>query len=128
MTRGIKHDVDRMINDLQAQFLPMKVGKEESLLQLSVRPIQLWELGFPEPQLDVILRTLWEGDPIPKHNTFSQKMRLEALRKMLQADKIPVYDKWKKGMRRPIWKDNVAIYPIGTKKDEMRSLGEYEGI
>ena len=130
MTRGIKHDVDRMISDLQAQYFPYKFKDpkdnvdKEMLLQLSVRPIQLWELGFPEPELNNVLSMLYNGDPIPKHHTFAQKMRLEVLRKMLQAKKIPKYDEWKECLKRPIYKDNVAIYPIGTKEDEIRTYGE----
>ncbi len=59
ITRGIKHDVDRFINELSCQYLPYMhkmnakgelVDKplEKGALQVRVCPLQLWDVSFPK--------------------------------------------------------------------------------
>ena len=62
-TRGQKNLVENFMNNLQAMSLPYKASPHEdknnpSFLQLGVRPLQLWEIAFPEEQLAVVLTTL----------------------------------------------------------------------
>ena len=56
MVRGIKEATDRFINDCLAQYLPFKYDpdKEKGALQLSMRPIQLYEIVFPADQLNEV--------------------------------------------------------------------------
>jgi len=135
MTRGIKHKVDELINDLQAQFFPfkckMKDGKldpngEEQIvpLQLSVRPIQLWELVMPKECLPEVMKTIWHTEPLPAHTTFMQKAKLESIRMALGAKKAPKFKDYKDLKFRVIRKNDVACYPIGIKEDDERSFGE----
>ena len=58
-TRGIKDRVDRLINDLAARYYPYKAGEVAGKpvigsMQLSVRPLQFWELVFPEEALEEV--------------------------------------------------------------------------
>lgn len=113
ITRGIKHDVDRFINDLQAQYYPFKSKSKENLhVQLAVRPMQLWELVMPEDQLPSVQKMIFDK------NTSIRKLhevKLAVFRKMLGAKKIPKFDE--KLPTRIIYKENIGLYPIGIKKD-----------
>src|SRR3990167_10222030 len=61
-TRGQKQLVENFMSNLSAMSLPYKASPHDkgnsSFLQLGVRPLQLWEIAFPEDQLDVVLTTL----------------------------------------------------------------------
>ena len=114
LTRGIKHCVDRLINDLQAQYFPMyhKYGKKQ--VQLGVRPIQLWELVLPESGIQELMRTLWK-DGCPKKE--AQWMQLGAIRMALKAKKNPPMDPNSRG--RILSNENVSSYPIGYRDDKI---------
>ena len=68
LTRGIKHEVDQFITELQGKYLPFKWRNvndkdskiQDTMVQLGVRPIQLWELVYPEESRDVIMMTLFK--------------------------------------------------------------------
>ena len=104
LTRGIKHCVDQYVNDCQAQFFKYGAG----MLQLSMRPIQLWEIVFPQEHLKEVLGTVCNGDYNKKYEKLWKAMRL-----MLGAKKLPKFD-YKKLPKRIIRKENVAVYPIGS--------------
>jgi hypothetical protein len=122
MTRGIKHEVDQFVNDMQAQFFPFSVqdpvtgNKQHIGLQGSLRPIQLWGYVFPEDQLDVVLATLNlpnEGNEFISGYKVDKK--IWALRKMLGAKPIPKRNL--KTIPRPIRKKDVNILGIGIRED-----------
>src|SRR3990167_7748282 len=125
LTRGIKHERDRLIKELECIKLSWKDFDKQGVLQLSVRPIELWELVFPHDQLPVIQNTLW-GDQGFKKNVWDelerkQKFTLYALQKILKAKKLPDLD-----LTQPkyiIYNKNVAIYPIGIRDDQIRPEG-----
>lgn len=59
-TRGQKDKVDTLISDLQAQFFSYRHSPHEQpgMLQLGVRPLQLWEIAFPKEHLQEVMATL----------------------------------------------------------------------
>lgn len=121
ITRGIKNCVDRFINELSAKYVKFNIEKDgtaglkkkEYYAQVSVRPIQLWEIVFPEKHKDLMLNTIFKGSKggtqHKKHNKF-----ITALRKILGCSKIPEYNK---DYFLPIYLDNVEKVGIGIKKD-----------
>ena len=115
LTRGIKPKVDDYINDLLAQYFPY--GTDKRWVQLSVRPIQLWEVVFPKDCLHDVLQTVL---PIPAWKDWKPKKGLGPLRMAVKAKKIPEMDiSFKENqMIRPIRKDVVAVYPFGIKEDK----------
>jgi len=119
ITRGIKHDVDRFINDLQAQYFPYKIPKGkmkgEYNVQFSVRPIQLWEFVMPKESLGEAMNMIWDSQEHLVVDRFQK--RLMVLRKMLGAKKFP--DLNQNLPKRIIYKNNVGVYPIGIKEDNM---------
>lgn len=68
LTRGQQDCVDRYINSLHAQAFkyrasPHEKEGKETIVQLGVRPIQFWEITFPEPCLNEVL-TAVGGAPL----------------------------------------------------------------
>jgi len=110
MARGIKDKLDRWVNDMLAQYLPYEYAKDKKgLVQLSMRPIILYEIVFPEEHLDYVLGLMRH-----KHDYKSKFVFL--LRKMLGAKAIKKpYPEWNK---RVITGDFVSVIPVGIKKDE----------
>lgn len=118
ITRGIKNHVDQMITELQGKYFPFKYPDKEGnlqpcMVQMAVRPIQIWELAFPEDQKDVMLNTLLvgskDGVQHKKHNKF-----VWAIRKMLGVEKIPEY---KKDLMMPLYRADVEVNGVGIKQD-----------
>lgn len=136
LTRGIKHDRDRMVEQLASLHFPWmiknKKGKEERrVVQGHLQPIELWSYVFPEEHLDGVLRTLKPSDslgiPLNKNHigygkgSPARKMSLTAIRKAMSLKKIP---KWsEKGDKYPIWANNMQIVGIGIKEDYRNEYG-----
>ena len=144
ITRGIKHQSDKFINELQGKYLPFKwrnpTDPEKKLIdmyvQLSVRPIQLWEFVFPEEQRDVILATILngkQGEDQTQHKKHNKM--IWAIRKALGVEKIAPY---KADMKLPIDYSGVEVVGIGEKKDywvtkddkkvDKKEDGAFEGL
>jgi len=122
--RGIKANMDWLINDLQAQFFNYSIKKDSEKMkkgdyqvQLAVRPIQLYELVFPEEALGEVQKTLWNKDPdyYPKEDNWKVTKLMQTMRKMLGATKMPKIPKDARG--RLLRNFDVAIQPVGIKKD-----------
>ena len=112
ITRGVKQHVDHMITQMQGKVCPMKVDGLDMFVELSVRPIQLWELVFPETELGCILGSLsGKGKGAQKLPSYKR----DILRLALGIDKVPEVE-IPIGLH-PISHQNVAIEFIGIKKD-----------
>lgn len=122
LTRGIKHDVDRFITELQGKYLPYKFQKgEKGLVQFSVRPVQLWEMVFPEEHLQAVMKTFFSTDNVREGFSYSHKndKTLTMLRIALRCNKFPKMDKITSQI--PVYKKNIEIAGIGIKKDEYKN-------
>jgi len=128
MTRGIKHEVDQFITELQGKYLPFKwrdpnKGKDAPLedvyVQTSVRPIQLWEIAFPEEHKDLVLATCLGGNEglKGKPNHKKHEKIIWAIRKALGKDVMPIpeYDGTK---QMPIRRIGIDLTGIGIKADK----------
>ena len=118
VTRGIKNQVDALINDLQTKFLAWDWKEKDyqnEALQLSVRPIQLWELVMPETELPVVYNYL---NPKP-HNRFGIDKNI-LLKRALHAKSIPDIPKTQ-GFIHPF--KSVEITPIGIREDAKNKDG-----
>jgi len=115
ITRGIKNDVDRFITLLQGAFLPYDKAK---VVQVAVRPVQLWEIVFPEEHKDIMLTTVLGGDASMKGITNQPKHRkwVAMIRKVLGVQKIP---KYKTDRQLPCAgaKLNMEVVGVGIKED-----------
>ena len=120
ITRGIKHEVDKWVTHMQAQYLPYKAHGKEYLAQLGLRPVQLWEIVIPKDSMPILCKSLWGKNPTPRAE-WKYSFQLGAMRKVLGAKKIPKFDE--KLPILPIYRENVAIYPIGIKEDNHEADG-----
>lgn len=143
LTRGQKKEVDDMITQLQGKYLPMKFRTEQDpelkdyALQVGVRPVQLWEIAFPEEHLDLMCQTLFTNEKQkdrPQHKW--QEKFIWAIRKALKLGKIPDF---KHGEGMPLGGiQHVEVVGVGIKKDyyinsknehvKKRTPDCYEGI
>ncbi len=82
-------------------------------VQVAVRPIQLYEVVFPEEHKDVMLSTIL-GDSKGKTQHKKHNKFIYALRKILGVEEIPNF---KTDLKMPISNMNTEIIGIGIKKD-----------
>ena len=121
--RGIKHEVDRAITELQGKKLPWKFQGQDSLIDLAVRPIQLYEFVFPKEHLQTVMRSLFisltnpEGkiNWNPKHTKY-----LKIMQKAMGAKPFPELEK--NGVTIPFNRNNIEFFGIGIKEDGYETL------
>lgn len=107
VVRGHKPRVEEWANELLGQYLPYQHKDGHGLLQLGVRPVQLYELAFPEEHYDTILATIQ-----PYDNRASTLTGL--LRKTLRLKKI------KEGVKPNFFSGvhkDVSVMGVGVKHD-----------
>ena len=102
--------------DLSAQYLPFKFKGEKTAVRLSVRPVQLYEIGFPEDQLDTVMNMVGSSDYILKRYPVLDKMA-KWMRKFLKLKPVPKPKKPFKIMQPNNTNKAVAVVPIGIKDD-----------
>lgn len=148
ITRGVIHDVNLMITQLQGKYFPFKgrlggdansttASKElkDYALAVGVRPIQLWEIAYPVAYHDHMCSTLF-GETRPDSITNWRAMGIKALQTGLNIKKINYTYDANKVM--PLYKNNVEIAAVGQKEDYWRGKndevldhyeeGAFEGI
>ncbi|MHA1353750.1 MAG: hypothetical protein ACTSR1_01060 [Candidatus Heimdallarchaeota archaeon] len=86
------------------------------MVQVAVRPIQLWEIVFPKEYKDLMLRSILENNQGKTQHKKHQKY-ITILRKILGIKKIPKYD-GESIERLPLYLNNVEKIGIGIKEDK----------
>ena len=105
--------LERWINDLLARYYPYEYDKGKmGSLQLSVRPIQMFEIVFPEPQYKEILETI---NPYGSRMAEIFKGRLNLLRRALKLE--PVLKEEEINANDKMVRHSVDVAAIGIKKD-----------
>lgn len=135
MLYGIKHAVEHMLMDMQAQKFQLRIYKEGAKdhhiwMQGSLRllPFGFYDYQFPKEDRDLVLTTLNFQNP-PPYNLSKSILGLKPLelfKKFLEIKDIPEF----KTDKKLIWiTNNVAMIPIGIKEDgELEEPeGEYKG-
>lgn len=134
--RGINDELKRWENDLSAIFLPwefMHKGKKtKGKIRFAIRPVQLYEMVFPEEQLDNVMSAVVgkpNGENIPgstkNGETYIKYKILNKLKRTL--GKVlglkPTPKRWKYNPRMQIINRAVGVHPIGIKKDKRDKNG-----
>jgi len=91
----------------------------DAYVELAVRPVQLWELVFPESALGLVMKTVKPNYGLDKDTLGGLKKSV--LRKALGAEPIPKDLDMSTTMI--VNKDNVHIEPIGIRKDTWNKDG-----
>tara|TARA_Y100000310_G_C20557568_1_gene751368 strand:- start:468 stop:848 length:381 start_codon:yes stop_codon:yes gene_type:complete len=122
MTRGTSYEINKFIDVMQGNMLPWKTDKGNYSVQLSMRPVQLWECVFPKECLPNILKGINFVE-----NRKDINIQNIALRKALNSKKIPKLD-LKDVQPINCHMDNIAVYPIGIREDKnVWKEGKYKG-
>lgn len=122
LCRGIKHDLDRFINELSSKYLPFDhKTKGKGVLQVSVRPIQLYEVVFPKEHLSSIVNTMG-GKNIgqPFSTALWLKKYIKIIQKFLKLKEVngkefPI-DENAPGL--PCHFENIGLIGLGIKEDK----------
>ena len=111
--RGMPDWLNRWEGDCRARYIPVKLpkgmGKKQGLLEVSLRPVRIYDLVFPEEQYDNVMSMLYPNEPKGLGTIMTM------VRKALGFSKPK---KWitKKGIKIPRW--NVTVTLLGVKKDK----------
>jgi len=139
VVRGIIHEQERFIKELSSQyipawkknskgeFIPMKTidpetGEgDQSLMQVSVRPIQLYEIVHHEPELNRVLAMI---RPAKKYREKYKWMAwiVEKLGKIMGLEKVPEVEEFK-GIPQCYKNKHVVCEVVGIKRDEYNDEG-----
>ena len=120
--RGILDSLNRWENDLSATYYPYKLseenakifGSEIGMLQVSVRPIRLYEIVVPENQVPSLLRKM---QPSTAWNSRYDKY-IAFLRKALGLKKVDITKIPKRLNSDAMISAGVHCTVIGTKADK----------
>lgn len=118
LTRGILSATKQWENDLAAQYLPLEVlekGKKKPtkyLSQLAIRPVNLYEIVFPEDSLQDVLGMV--KPEIHKGVVGKFSAFIKYFSKMMGLKPIPKYEP--KAL--PLG-DGVSVIGLGLKKDKV---------
>lgn len=140
MTRGEFWSTLRFIMEMQAKYLPMKYHGVDYQLQLSMRPIMLWEAAYPEEHHDIVCNTIFPASPYEVQNKIIKKVAdvvygpewkyghlrkfVWPIRKALRLDEV----KYKIGGQvLAVKADGVERIALGQKTD-MRYADGTEGV
>lgn len=107
--------LNRYVNDLLAQYYMFDHNKDvqKGLLQFGVRPIQLYELVFPEEHLKDVLEMI-----MPRQGGKGEKLFKMAFNKMLGAENIDHMIKdLKPTNKRYLYGEHVDKLLIGVRGD-----------
>ena len=110
LARGQKDWLDRWVNDLGARYYPYKMKGKEVAVQLGVRPIQLYEIVFPEPCLKDVLGVV---QPYGYMGYDMKKYKL-LIRKMLKLNKLP---EERIPPTNPFMRTHIDCVGLGLRKD-----------
>lgn len=109
IARANKPRLDKWVNDLLAQNFDFEIDKNKFVkINLSVRPIQLFEIVFPEDSYEEVLAIVQ-----PYHRWGHLKKYTLLLRKLLGLKPIQKIV----GSNFKVNNEFVDIIPIGIKKD-----------
>lgn len=119
ITRGHKTWVDQWITELQGKYLPFDYNGQKGMLQVIVRPIQLWEVGFPQEHRDLMLNTIFQGqkDFGRFQGDWKGMLGLAALRKALKAQDFKPYITDKGFL--PLTRQGMSVMGIGEAEDKI---------
>ena len=113
MARGNRDHLNRWENDLLARYFSYEheKGKPKAILQLNVRPIQIYEITFPAEHLNEVLQCVKPGGY--EHYKFYEKLK-DFFVKLFGLKPIP---EWKPDGKFRTPTVAVGVHGIGIKED-----------
>jgi hypothetical protein len=121
IARGQRDRLERWVNDLLARYYPYNMDNKTKnvKVQLAVRPIQLYEIVFPEEHYEAVVSAIqpYGGYNFNKgifahlRNILTKMLRLEPIKQDVKADILDRHNT-------PLYRDFVDVAGIGVKKDK----------
>ena len=118
--RGIKHEVDRFINELATRYVAMNIYNfetkklERKMVQLRLSPMQFYDLSFPKEHYDAVMNTIYgtgKGKGIDGRLDWIVKL----IRKVIGLKPMP---EWKKDYRLAMEDpQHTEIIGLGVRED-----------
>ena len=121
---GIKHCVDTLFRDMQAQKFNMIMHSPDGkttkgiMIQGSLRylPFGVMEYVFPKENADAVMTTLKFNEPLEAKSRFPlPKMILNRIRKAISLEPVP--ENFNTSQKYPWIINHVNIIPLGIRKD-----------
>jgi len=147
MTRGIKHLTEKFIDKLSKVMLPMYMQCEDlpeqtftsgaktsgapqpkmNMVQVAVRPVQLWEIVFPKEHEDLIAASIFSKERGVTNQKWLTKW-FNLLRKLLHLE--PIDWDYRDKIKIDLPTDWVEVIGIGKKYDKHRKddKNDYEAL
>ena len=122
ITRGKDNAVAEWIKHLSGKWCEYEYNGQRGALEVIVRPIQLWEIAFPQPAMSFMMNTLFDGQPeFGRHqSTLMGNAALLAMRTALGAKEFP--SDIKMGPEHPKFpmprRDGMSVMGIGFRYDK----------
>lgn len=127
IARGQPDEINRWENDLHGQFLDYEIknknvfegDKIPASWRLSMREIKLYEVVFPEPQLEKVLNMIKPSvdDYGGRYKIFHKTIKI--LKSLLGLKPIPKWEK--KTCLFDQYHQHVGVHAIGIKKDMFKN-------
>ena len=129
-TRGQRRQSEHLIEALNSLFLPYDKdpnnkdpNKLKEIVEVGVRPIQLWDIAYPKEHHDFIMKYLCPTEPWHK----ALKKFMFPIRKALGLKKVKGLEKLKLNQAYPIRAMNrVEVIAIGYKDDILHTENQRE--
>lgn len=133
--RGHRMWQKRFIDELNAKYIPFMFKDplhpnypnnefESRMVEMMVRPIELYELVFPKEAYDVVMTTVFGKDQTAGAQAYpNDKMKLfqYGARKLLGAKP---FKEWKSDKALVCTKNGLSILGLGIREDADREYGE----
>lgn len=118
ITRGLWSSIDKWITHLKGKWFPWKYNGQDGILEGMLRPIQLWEFAYPKEYRDIVLNTIFDGQPdVGKHQSnWKGNLGLKAIQKALGAKSIKPWDTTKGKL--PMDRQGMSVMGIGERDDQ----------
>ena|SRR3990167_1203791 len=118
LARGQKDWLERWCNDLSAKYFQLRNKQKDGqgvIVQFGVRPVQLYEMVFPEEDLDTVLSMVRPYEK--KRGTGALGV---VLRRVLGLEALPRKNRPPFPGGHPYWVDGrfVGVVGVGLKRDE----------
>ena len=121
IARGRKRFVELMRQNIEDTFVPFKqIGedgkKRTGMVQLVPREVKLYELVFPEDQVDTVLPLLGDG--------YVKKGIVQKIKKMVARvlGLEPIPEEWAEKVGKGVH-PHVGMHLVGIKRDEFKENG-----
>ena len=123
LIRGIKKDADRWVEDMSMKFLPFTYNNMPHMVQLSMRPIWLYECVYPEPAHELFMKLIQPNVEEVDGGYYSAATAyLWALRKLMKLNKTIIPEGLKIDTSQSFYRPNLGIHIIGSKPDEKQII------